>query len=328
MDIFNFFGSILGYILWFFYLIVRNYGVAIILFTVLFKLILFPLSVKQQKSMTVTSRIAEKQKELSKKYANDKAKYQEEVQKLYAKEGARPGGGCLTTLLPFPIMIGLYYTILNPLQNALHLSNEVIANASNLLNQIPGASLSTGGQINELAIIKNFNQLSPYLKDILGDDFGRVEQFSNSCNFLGLDLLGTPSSSSWSSMLFLIPLICLLTSIGSQVFMMYTNDTMKNQQGCMKITMLILPLFTAWLAWTMPGAIGFYLICNTVTTFVQTVVLNYCFSSGHMAAKEEARHIAKMELTEAAIKEIPIEQRKQLYTNKESNQKHSNKKKK
>ncbi len=47
-----------------------------------------------------------------------------------------------------------------------------------------------------------------------------------------------------------------------------------------------------------------------------------------MAAKEEARHIAKMELTEAAIKEIPIEQRKQLYTNKESNQKHSNKKKK
>ena len=69
--IFNFFGSILGYILWFFYYIVGNYGVAIILFTILFKVILFPLSVKQQKSMAVTSRIAEKQKELSKKYAND-----------------------------------------------------------------------------------------------------------------------------------------------------------------------------------------------------------------------------------------------------------------
>ena len=88
-----------------------------------------------QKSMAVTSRIAEKQKELSKKYANDKRKYQEEVQKLYAKEGAKPGGGCLTTLLPFPLMIGLYYTILNPLQNALHLSSEVIANASEELIQ-------------------------------------------------------------------------------------------------------------------------------------------------------------------------------------------------
>ena len=64
--IFNFFGSILGYILWFFYYIVGNYGVAIILFTILFKVILFPLSVKQAKSMAVYLKIAEKQKELSK----------------------------------------------------------------------------------------------------------------------------------------------------------------------------------------------------------------------------------------------------------------------
>ena len=154
--IFNFCGSIIGYILWFFYYIVGNYGVAIILFTILFKVILFPLSVKQQKSMAVTSRIAEKQKELSKKYANDKRKYQEEVQKLYAKEGAKPGGGCLTTLLPFPLMIGLYYTILNPLQNALHLSSEVIANATNLLNQIPGASMNIGGRLSDMSMIRHF----------------------------------------------------------------------------------------------------------------------------------------------------------------------------
>lgn len=330
MDIFNFFGSILGYILWFLYLIVRNYGVAIILFTILFKLILFPLSIKQQKSMSVTARIAEKQKELSKKYANDKAKYQEEVQKLYAKEGARPGGGCLVTLLPLPIMIGLYYTILNPLQNALHLSSDVIAKASNLLNQVPGASMGIGGQLNEMSIIRNFDQLSPYLKDILGNDYDRVEQFSKSFNFLGLDLLGTPSTAGLSSMLFLIPLICLLTSIGSQVFMMFTNDAMKNQQGCMKFTMLILPLFTAWLAWTMPGAVGFYWICNTITMFVQTVIMNYFFSSGHLTAKEEARHIAKMELVEANIIEIPVEQRKHISNKNETyeNQKQSNKKKK
>ena len=241
--IFNFFGSILGYILWFFYYIVGNYGVAIILFTILFKVILFPLSVKQQKSMAVTSRIAEKQKELSKKYANDKRKYQEEVQKLYAKEGAKPGGGCLTTLLPFPLMIGLYYTILNPLQNALHLSSEVIANATNLLNQIPGASMNIGGRFSEMSIIRHFDELSPYLKDILGADYDKVQHFSHSFNFLGLDLLGTPSSSPWSSMLFLIPLICLLASIGSQVYMMLTNEAMKGQQGCMTVsyTHLTLP---------------------------------------------------------------------------------------
>ncbi len=327
--IFNFFGSILGYILWFFYYIVGNYGVAIILFTILLKLILFPLAVKQQKSMSVTARISEKQKELSQKYKNDKAKYQEELQKLYAKEGARPGGGCLVTLLPLPVMMGLYYTILNPLQNALHLSSEVITNVSNLLNQIPGATMNMGGRLSEINIIKHFDELAPYLHDILGADYDKVERFSHSFHFLGLDLLGTPSTSPWSSMLFLIPLICLVASIGSQVFMMLTNEAMKNQQGCMKFVMLALPLFTAWLAWTMPGAIGFYWICNTITMFVQTVVINYFFSSGHMDAKTQARHVAKMVIEEEKVVEIPPEMRKQLSQKIETGGKQkSNKKKK
>ncbi|HCR44391.1 MAG TPA: hypothetical protein DIV41_07395, partial [Ruminococcaceae bacterium] len=68
MEIFNFFGSLLGYLLWFFYKIINNYGVAIILFTIATKLLIFPFSVKQQKSMAATSKLAAKQKELQKKY--------------------------------------------------------------------------------------------------------------------------------------------------------------------------------------------------------------------------------------------------------------------
>lgn len=66
MDIFNFFGSILGYLLWFFYTLIQNYGIAIILFTVVTKLITFPFSIKQQKSMAATSKMSLKQKELQK----------------------------------------------------------------------------------------------------------------------------------------------------------------------------------------------------------------------------------------------------------------------
>ena len=88
--IFNFFGSILGYLLWFFYLVVHNYGVAIILFTVVMKAVLFPFSVKQQKSMAANSKLAVKQKELQKKYGNDKQRLQIETQKLYEKEGVTP----------------------------------------------------------------------------------------------------------------------------------------------------------------------------------------------------------------------------------------------
>ena len=90
MDFFNFFGSLLGYILWFFYMVVRNYGVAIILFTIVVKMLLFPMSIKQQKSMAAQSKLAAKQKELQAKYANNKMKYQEELQKLYDKEGVHP----------------------------------------------------------------------------------------------------------------------------------------------------------------------------------------------------------------------------------------------
>ena len=108
MQILNFFGGLLGYILWFFYIIVRNYGVAIILFTVVVKCLLFPFSIKQQKSMAAQSKMAAKQKELQARYGNDKMKYNEELQKLYEKEGISPMGGCLTTLLPFPFLLGLY----------------------------------------------------------------------------------------------------------------------------------------------------------------------------------------------------------------------------
>ena len=109
MAIFNFFGSILGYLLWFLYSIFRNYGIAIVLFTLILKAVMFPMSVKQQRSMASQAKLADKQKELQKRYANNQQKYNDELMKLYEKEGVNPGSGCLTTLIPFPIMLGIIH---------------------------------------------------------------------------------------------------------------------------------------------------------------------------------------------------------------------------
>ena len=95
MEIFNWFGSILGYLLWFLYEIIPNYGVAIILFTIITKLLLLPFSVKQQKSMAANSKMAAKQQEIRTKYANDRLKMQEEMQKFYQEEVFNPMSGCL-----------------------------------------------------------------------------------------------------------------------------------------------------------------------------------------------------------------------------------------
>ena len=138
MAIFNFFGSILGYLLWFLYNIFHNYGVAIIFFTIIIKAVLFPFSVKSQRSMASQTKLADKQKELQAKYGNNKQKYNEELMKLYEKEGVNPSSGCLTTLLPLPIMLGIYYSVIMPLSNTLHIASERIAEATDFINRIPG----------------------------------------------------------------------------------------------------------------------------------------------------------------------------------------------
>ncbi len=309
MGILNFFGSIFGYILYFFYLILQNYGVAIIAFTILVRAAMFPLNIKQQRSMAATSRLSEKQKELQKKYGNDKQKYQEELQKLYAKEGASPSSGCLTALIPFPIMLGLYYAVIYPLSNTLHLASASIAGATNILNQIPGISATFSTRFAEMEIVRNFGMIKPYLGGIWSaDEIASVEKFSHSCNFLGLDLLDTPWGGS--AVLWVIPILCLVLALGTQVYSMLTNDSMKQQQGCMKVTMLILPLITAYLALTMPAAIGFYWVVSNAATFAQTVVLNRFFSKEYFTANKEARRIARREREELKVAEIPLAERR------------------
>ena len=74
LEIFNFFGGILGYLLWALYLIVRNYGVAIIIFTVILRILMFPTNIKQQKNMAAQAKVQAKAKELQEKYGNNRQK--------------------------------------------------------------------------------------------------------------------------------------------------------------------------------------------------------------------------------------------------------------
>lgn len=94
-DIFGWIGSIFGWVLWGAFSLVHDYGLAIIIFTVVLKLILFPVSIKQQKSMAANARLSGKQQELQKKYGNDKAKLNEEMSKLYEREGVSPMAAAL-----------------------------------------------------------------------------------------------------------------------------------------------------------------------------------------------------------------------------------------
>lgn len=309
-SIFNFFGSILGYLLWFFYLLVHNYGVAIILFTVVMKVVLFPFSVKQQKSMAANSKLAVKQKELQKKYGNDKQRLQLETQKLYEKEGVNPMGGCSTMFLPLIIMMGLYFTVLNPLTNAVHLSGDAITKATELLAHVPGVGATVNGNYAQIEVVKHFADLKPFLTMFGSGDLASLEFLSRGFSFLGLNLLDTPCDPSnifgtlFRSNLWIIPIGCLISYIATQYFTMKLQPGMQQQQqqGCMKYMMYGMSLFSAWISCTIPAAVGLYWIISSITGFLQTVILNIWFSPADLTAKAEAQRIALRESEESQMR--------------------------
>ena len=106
----------IGYLLALIYKLVGNYGISLIILTVIVKLVLYPLYAKQIKSTANMSDMSEKSKEIQKRYANDREKMNEEMQKLYAESGFNPMSGCLPMLIQFPIIMGLFALLRNPMK--------------------------------------------------------------------------------------------------------------------------------------------------------------------------------------------------------------------
>ena len=193
---FKFFAKIFGYVLNFIYGIVNNYGLAIIIFTILLRLILLPSNLKQQKTMKKTARIQNKMKEIQDKYSNDPVRLNQEVKDLYAQEHMSPFSGCLSSILQIIIIISMFMLVSNPLTYMKQLSNDKIKDYTKQVKE-----QNDGENINyiEIAIIKSL---------------GKTEKEVNlNMNFLGLDLSDVPSKNYKDVKVFIIPLLYVSTSI-------------------------------------------------------------------------------------------------------------------
>ncbi|MEF2919579.1 MAG: YidC/Oxa1 family membrane protein insertase [Acutalibacteraceae bacterium] len=302
MDLFNGIGSLFGYVLWFFYVIFKNYGVALILFTIAVKVLMFPLSIRQQKSMAKSAKMSQKQQEIRNKYANDQRKMNEELQKLYEKEGGMQTGGCMTMFIPLLILMGVYYSVVSPLSNTLHMSGDVVTNALNNLTVMPGIGTQFTTIYGQIEIVNIATQANGeiFLSQFFNSaDVTAIVDYANSFNFIGLDLLGKPSDGF--SILWLIPALCFVTSLVSQMFTMKLQGSLNQQMGCMGAMLITMPLFSAYIAYTVPAAVGFYWIISTITSFGQTVLLQKFYSVNHMVAKQEAQRVELLRQQEANI---------------------------
>ena len=339
MFIFQYLGWALGWILWGAFFIFKNFGLAIIVFTIIIKPMLFPFSVKQQKSMAGTAKLSKKQKELQEKYGNNRQLLQEEMNKLYEKEGVKPMGGCLTTIIPMLVLFGIFYAVAYPLTNTLHLNGTSVQNAIDYVQTIPGYFSNTNAAYQQISLLnlfqnEQFVNTGAIQSFFTGDELSKIQMFSHGFKIFGnVDLFAVPSNQPgfWSWYL-LFPVFCFLSNVGSSFIMqrMNKNNAMAQQQGCMKWLIYLLPLFSAYIAYSVPAAMSFYWIISALISLVQSIVLAKIFSPDQITAKSEARHAALMFETESRIpyEYVPVERYSAPAEETKSGKKPASKKKK
>lgn len=312
--IFNFIGEIFGYVLMFFNNIFGNFGVAVIAFTIFTRLLMFPLTIKQQKSMAGMQRLQPKMKQLQEQYGNNREKYNEEVQKLYEREGQSPTGGCLPMFIQLPIFYGLYRAICMPITCTLHLNiNEgVLATAVERVKSLSDVYTSTTSsyysQINVIEAVRNIG--GNYAKyGFTADEaaaLAPIYEISRGFNFLGIDLLSI--AKFWNPAI-ILTFVVFFASAGGMFLSNKINGTVNQPQmnGCSPNMMGVsMGLMSAWISLSVPAAMALYWSCSSMIAPLQNWVVHKYYNAAILNAKAEARRLAKIKLEEEQVVKASI----------------------
>ncbi len=300
------------WLLMFFYQFFNSYGVALILFTLLVKIILFPFSLKAKKSMIQTNMLSGQMRKLQKQYANNQAKYNEELQKLYAREGVNPTSGCLWSFLPLFILIPLFAILREPLK---YMMGVVGSEADQMLQAIANTvNWSTvaveNGWIKEAAEYASTRYNQMFLTSLITPENLEAvkaavaavgapakELFVLNTEFLGINLFQQPTLKFWvngfgwdSIGLFLLP---ILSVVLSALFMMVTNKTNAiNNPDAVNMNCgmtAVMSLMYLYFGFSMPAAISVYFMANSVLGMGQEFITAKMLKKDYEEAREKQR---------------------------------------
>lgn len=260
----------LGYLFKGIYMFVGSYGWTIVLFTLIIKLILVPLNIKQQKSMKKTQALQPRLMKLQEKYAQDKEKLSQETMKLYQEAGVSPMGGCLPMLIQFPVLIALYNIIRKPMSYVMMLPRETIE----VINErLTGEALKFSKILDQIGLAKNMSASMDKIGDIVNQS--TLINF----DFFGFDLSVTPTITfimqNWQYAL--IPILAggttyLVSVISSKIS--GANNANNQAASSMKTMNAIFPFMTAWFAITLPAGLGLYWTVSNLFQVIQMFLLN------------------------------------------------------
>lgn len=190
----GFISEIFGYVLNFLYGIFNNYGIAIIVFSVLLRIILIPITIKQQKALKKNAKLQKEMKEIQEKYRSNPERLNQETIELYKREKMGPFSGCLSGILQIVIILSVFWLVSKPLTYMKKINPEIIEKYAQELKED-----GTNSSYTEIAIINKKAAEDP-------------EVYIN-MEFLGLDLSKVPTQSLDDYKVYIIPILYVISSI-------------------------------------------------------------------------------------------------------------------
>ena len=273
----------MGYVIRFCNSIVGNHYVwALLLFAIFIEVLLLPFGIKQQKNSIKQAKLSPKEMAISKKYAgrDDKPTQQKmsmEIQELYQKEGYNPMGGCLPLLIQFPIIIALYNIVMDPMRYICRFSNDVIDQIASVTSAYTGKTYDVARNID---LMSDMQSLSfEHFQNIEGFTLEMYESLPILKLFGGAINLGEMPKDNFLSWLLLVPVLTFLAYFFSmKMSRKLSYQPMQNDKatGCSNNIMdIMMPLFSVYIAFIVPAAIGVYWIFKSLLGVLKQLILKY-----------------------------------------------------
>lgn len=294
----DFIAGLCGYIMSYICLIVENYGLAIIVFTILFKLLLIPLTNKQERSMEQAQKMQSIMTDLQKKYANDQQKMIEEYQKALQENNmsmlsGTGCSGCLIQLIQLPILLGMFYMMVSPLTHIMKMPQEEILKykeeiintrkeqAIEQLYAISGDKLSSGDLLLEEEKIRSGEDYLYIDQRYYEIDIIKEKELMD-LEFLGINLGDVASKNKDNKALVIIPLLSMTFTYISLMI----NNAINKKKGIqqpkpedmevpmpdMRVMNIMMPLMLGYVAYSIPQGVGLYWALSNFIGIIQTVV--------------------------------------------------------
>ena len=289
---FEFFASLFGYILAFLYDLINNYGLAIILFTVIIKIVLLPLSIKQQRTLKKSTQLQEKMKVIQFKYKNNPEKMNQEMMELYKSENMSPFSGCLTAIVQLLLLLSVFYLVKSPLTYMEKIPTEDI---NKYITQLQEEGKINSNVYPEIDIIRE----QQWLKEKNPDD-PNIDRAALQMNFLGLDLSKVPQQNMTDFTVYIIPILYILSSFISirMTTAMQQKQKEKSKQDVTidgstgkeltvkdeneidtvmqtnKMMSWMMPIMSISIAFVAPLGLALYWLVNNILMIIERLILN------------------------------------------------------